>query len=94
MIAHIRVHRTRRVRDLIRGERFAVSKRFPGGREFTIAKEKTRQRAMKKALYANRPNGSPTAGGTYVEDYDATSVGNAGYWKQPEDSDAKVMLAQ
>lgn len=75
------VRRTRRVADLIRGKNFAVVKRFPGGREIKLGTAKTRQRARKIAQYANRPNGSPTAGGTYVEGYDATAVAGAGAWK-------------
>jgi hypothetical protein len=36
---------------------------------------------MKKAIYLNRPNGSPSAGGTYVADYDQTSSTSDLWWK-------------
>lgn len=54
---------TRRVRDIIRGDRFVVTTRFPGGREIEHAKAKTRQRAREKAEVVVRPQTSPTASG-------------------------------
>ena len=75
------VRRTRRVSDLIRGKNFVAVKRFPGGREIKLGAAKTRTRARKIAQYANRPNGSSSAGGTYVEGYDATAIAGAGAWK-------------
>lgn len=72
------VRPVRRVRDLIRGKRFVVATRFPGGREIERAAVETRQRAFKKALQVNRPQTSPTAGGTNY-DPDATRYTTAPY---------------
>lgn len=83
------VRPTRRVRDVIRGNKFVALKRTPGGREVPLGKAKTRPRAVKIARYANRPNGSPTAGGTYEEGYE-NDVGNAGTWKFDKDDEMVI----
>lgn len=73
------VRPTRRARDLLRRQKFVAVKRFPGGREIVIGNAETRRRALEKARYANRPNGSPTAGaGSYTPGYVPGSVGGGG----------------
>lgn len=74
------VHRTRRVRDLLRRKKFVAAKRMPGGREIEIGKAETRRRALEQARYAARPNGSPTAGGSYTPGYTPGSEGGGGSW--------------
>lgn len=58
----IRVKPTRKVRYTIRGNRFLIENRSPGGRSILLGKAKTRPRAFKQALMATRPQTSPTAG--------------------------------
>lgn len=53
---------TRSIRDLRRRRRYTIVARFPGGREIVKAHAETRDRAFQKALVANRPQTSPTAG--------------------------------
>lgn len=66
------VYPTRRVRDLLRRQRFRVVRRFPGGREIDLGTAENRERAVKVALAEARPGGSPTApGGVYVPGYAA-----------------------
>lgn len=72
------VHRTRRVRDLLRRKKFVAAIRFPGGREIRLGAAETARRAGKIALNAARPTGSPTAGGTYSPGYIPGSEGSGG----------------
>lgn len=53
---------TRSVRDIYRRRKYKIVALFPGGREIDKGFAETRQRAFKKALTANRPQTSPTAG--------------------------------
>lgn len=55
---------TRHVRDIYLGRKYRIVARFPGGREIDKGYAKTRQRAFQRALEVNRPQTSPTAGGT------------------------------
>lgn len=78
LLYRIAVRPTRRVRDLIRRKKFAAVKRSPGGREIALGKAETRRRAVDIAQNANRPSGSPTAGGNFVLGYRPGSEGSGG----------------
>jgi hypothetical protein len=78
--SRVRIRRTRDPIDMIFKKPFVVARRYPGGREAIIAKERTRPQAVQKARTAVRTTGAggaerPTYSGSPERGPTKNSVG-------------------